>query len=121
MTLIKKQRAYRFGLLTEYYIICYLFFCGYLLLKHRYKTYLGEIDLIFKKGKTIIAVEVKGRKNKDATIENTITKKQFERIYNGLNIFLSQNDKYNRYDLRIDAVMVRGILNIEYKKNSFYL
>ncbi|GMO64210.1 MAG: YraN family protein [Rickettsiales bacterium] len=117
MTFIKKQQAYNFGLLTEYYIICYLFFCGYRLVKHRYKSYFGEIDLLMQKGRTIIAVEVKARKNKDASLENSIHPNQLDRIVQSLDFFVSKNEKYNKWERRIDLVLVKGIFDIQYVKN----
>ena len=64
----KKQKSYFFGILAEYYVIFLFLFMGYKLLEHRYKTKLGEIDLIFKKKNNIVAVEVKARHNRNIQI-----------------------------------------------------
>jgi len=58
----KKQRAHRFGIFAEYLTAAFLFFKGYQIIKMRYRNPKGEIDILARKGDTIIAVEVKARK-----------------------------------------------------------
>ena len=57
----KKKKSYWFGVFAEYYVICLFAIFGYRFLTRRYKTKLGEIDLIFRKGNAVVAVEVKAR------------------------------------------------------------
>ena len=115
----KKQKYYFFGLMAEYYVIILFFFMGYKLLKHRYKTKLGEIDLIFKKNNNIIAVEVKARKDKNIMIGEVVSKKQFIRILNSLKIFLNKNERYFNFNLRIDVVLVQNFFKIQHIKNAW--
>ena len=78
---------------------------GFSLIKKRYKTKYGEIDLIVEdeEKKIIVFVEVKRRKI-IYDYENLISKKQWERIYNSAEIFLSENvEKYRDYAIRYDA------------------
>jgi putative endonuclease len=56
-----RKRAYLKGHRGEWIAALYLRFKGYKILENRFKTPLGEIDLIVRKGKTVIAVEVKSR------------------------------------------------------------
>ncbi len=75
------------------------------LVKKRFKSEYGEIDLIVEDAtnKLIVFVEVKRRKA-IYDYENVITKRQWSRIYNSANEFLSQNyDKYKDYCIRYDA------------------
>ena len=58
-----RQRHYRLGIFAEKIAALYLFFKGYKILKQRYKTPVGEIDIIARKKDTIVFVEVKARKN----------------------------------------------------------
>jgi putative endonuclease len=62
MPLEKKQRAYRYGLSAEKLAGWYLRFKGYRILAERYRNGGGEIDIVAKKGRTLIAVEVKARR-----------------------------------------------------------
>lgn len=115
----KKQKSYLFGLISEYYVIFLFFFNGYKLLEHRYKTKLGEIDLIFKKNNNIIAVEVKARKNKNIQIEEIVSRKQFFRIINCLKIFLNKNEIYSNFNVMVDVVLVKNIFKIQHIKNAW--
>lgn len=115
----KKQKSYFFGLLAEYYVIFLLFFKGYKILEHRYKTKLGEIDLIFKKGNNIIAVEVKARKNKNLQIGEVVSRKQFVRILNSLKIFLNKNEVYSNFNSRVDVILVYNFLRVQHIKNAW--
>lgn len=115
----KKQKSYLFGLIAEYYVIILFFFKGYKLLKHRYKTKLGEIDLIFKKNNNIIAVEVKARKDKNIMVGEVVSKKQFIRILNSLKIFLNKNERYFNFDLRIDVVLINNFFKVQHIKNAW--
>jgi putative endonuclease len=57
----QKKRAYRRGKWGEHIATLYLWLKGYKILERRYKTPVGEIDLLVRKGNTLIAVEVKTR------------------------------------------------------------
>lgn len=113
----KKVKSYWFGIFAEYYVIFVFFFCGYILLVRRYKTNIGEIDLIFKKGKSIVAVEVKARKDKNIDVEGIVNYSQFFRIVNGLRIFLNKNEMYSNFNIRIDVVLVYRNLRLKHIKN----
>ena len=112
----KKKNAYYFGLFAEYWVIFLYTLKGYLCLKHRYKTVFGEIDLIFKKGNTLTAVEVKARKDKQILVNDVVQKKQLFRIQNSLIYFISKNEKYEKFDLNIDIILIKNIFCISYLK-----
>jgi len=61
-TLQKRQRAYRYGLTAEKIARVYLMCKGYRILAERYRNGGGEIDIVARKGKTLVAVEVKARR-----------------------------------------------------------
>ena len=113
----EKQKSYWFGLLAEYYAIIVLSFKGYILLKHRFKTKMGEIDLIFKKGHNLIAVEVKARKDTSTNIEEVVSHRQYHRIINSLKIFLNKNEIYSNFNIMVDVVLVNCNLKISHLKN----
>lgn len=112
-----KYFSYLFGILAEYYTAFVLFFKGYIPIKHRYKTKLGEIDLIFRKGHSIIAVEVKARSSEEIRVGEVVQARQFYRILNCLKIFLNKNEKYSNFDIMIDVVLVHKNLGLEHIKN----
>ncbi|CDN50651.1 YraN family protein [Neorhizobium galegae] len=64
-----RQRAYKRGHLSEYLAALYLFVKGYRILAIRYRTKIGEIDLIARKGDLVIFVEVKARRGESEAID----------------------------------------------------
>ena len=119
--MLKKQKSYLFGILAEYYVIFVLFFKGYQLIERRYKTKLGEIDLIMKNGDYLVAIEVKARSNKNFHAGEVVNQKQFYRISNSLKIFLNKNKAYYNLNIRIDTILVYKNLKIEHIKNIWTL
>lgn len=113
----KKQKSYFFGLLAEYYIIIIFFFMGYILIKRRFKTKFGEIDLIFKRSNCVVAIEVKARSDTSIKAEEVVGRRQFYRITNSLKIFLNKYEKYSNFDIRIDIVLVYKNFIIKHIKN----
>jgi len=100
-----KNERYFSGLIGEELALKQMQRLGFSLVARRYKTSQGEIDLIVenKSKKLLVFVEVKRRK-KVYDYENVITKKQWSRIYNTCEEFLSKNnDKYKDYFIRYDA------------------
>ena len=77
---------------------------GYEILEQRYKTPMGEIDLIIKRGDVIAFVEVKARKTKGEALES-ITPRARKRIIQTAEHFLSTYTE--AYDIaRFDALAV---------------
>ena len=54
---------YNLGILAEYCVLIYYLIRFYQPLHHRYKSYVGEVDLIMKRGNQLVFIEVKARKN----------------------------------------------------------
>ena len=93
-----KNNTYKYGLFSEYIMIVYLFFIGYKIIARRFKTKLGEIDIIASKGDNLVIFEVKARKKEELSTD-IVSKKQINRIYGAINIFLAQNNKYIDYNI----------------------
>lgn len=93
------------GYLGEWLTILLLICKGYRILKHRYKTPYGEIDIIAKKRRTISFIEVKSRNKLDQCFD-AITKKQLQRIQNASEIFMASNKKYSDYCRSYDVALV---------------
>ena len=97
--------SYKVGLLAEYLVGLYYMLKMHKILAHRYKTYVGEIDLILIRKKCIIFVEVKGRKG--GIYEGIVSQTQLSRIKRAAELFLVKNAKYKDYDLRFDLAIVQ--------------
>lgn len=102
-----KGRIARFkkGLQAERYARFYLMLKGYHILEQRYKTPVGEIDLIARRGKVFVFIEVKARRNITKAIES-ITPHQRRRIERAASLYASRLK--SNPPLRFDAVLVAG-------------
>lgn len=113
-----KSTSYKSGLLAESIAITLLTLKFYRIIERRYKTGMGEIDIIALKGKTLVFVEVKKRTNK-AELFESITTKQKNRIYNTAEIFLSSNHIYSNHKKRFDAIFIPSNLFPVHIKNAW--
>jgi len=99
------MKKYRLGILAEYIILMLYKIRFYSILHRRMKTYVGEIDLIALRGKQLVFIEVKARKN--GLHEGIISENQQMRIKRAAELFLSQNLQYTNYNIRFDLAVVR--------------
>ena len=98
-----KRRAYLKGHRGEWIAAFYLRLKGYKILENRFKTPVGEIDLLARKGKTLIAIEVKSRNSlEDGAF--AITPFQQRRIERALIYYLSRRPL--PLNLRFDIILV---------------
>ncbi|MDR1693708.1 MAG: YraN family protein [Lactobacillaceae bacterium] len=110
------------GRYSEFLARTLLFLKGYKILVCNFKTgngtHAGEIDFIAQKGRTIVFVEVKKRKNID-TAAYSISDNQKHRIINGAKSFLKRNSRYENYDKRFDAILVMFPFYIKHIQNAW--
>lgn len=96
---------HRRGLWAETLALLWLTLKGYSLVKKRYKTQVGEIDLIMRRGNVLAFIEVKGRaKNADAAF--AIHAKNQSRVVRAAQHFLAHHPTYQQYQVRFDAVLI---------------
>lgn len=87
---------------------------GYVLVTRRYKARHGEIDLIALDGETLVFVEVKMRKSRFATPEESITDAKVEHLMSAAEQYVSEMDREGsimRYD--VIAISPDGIRHYE--------
>ncbi len=105
--------AERVGRFSETLAVIFLRLKGYRILKRRYKTYVGEIDIIASHWKTLVILEIKYRKNhKDAA--ESISFKQRQRIQRATNQFLQEGHRYTQ--IRFDVILIslhKGLHHIQ--------
>ncbi len=112
-----KKQTYKFGIFAEKISILFLRLKGYKILAWRYKTKVGEIDIIAKKSNIIAIIEVKARAKK-TLIEEIIRQKQINRIKRAAELFIARNSKYHNCAVRLDFIEVRKLF-IKHHKNFF--
>ena len=100
------MNKYYLGLFSEYLVIIIYMLKLHFIIHHRIRFRIGEIDIIARKGKNLVFIEVKARKN--GIHEQIVSTKQKNRIINSAKLFLSKNPKYKDYNIRFDLVVVSG-------------
>jgi len=111
-----RVEKYNFGQYAEKYAMIFLWLKGYKILKYRFKSHLGEIDIIAFKNNQIIFVEVKAR-YKNYNIESIIANKQIYRIKNCAKYYISKNKKLQKYKIRYDFIEVKPFFWFLFKAN----
>ncbi len=105
-----KKQTYQFGDSREIIAANFLRIKGYSILARRFKSSVGEIDIVAKKSQTLIFVEVKARKREEL-IEVILRPKQASRIKAAAEYFLAQNPKYQDFNIRFDFILfVRSMI-----------
>jgi len=101
----KRLAGYRKGLFAEQVAAWHLRLRGWRIVAQRFKTPLGEIDLIAKRGSQLAFIEVKARASKDTAAEAIHLQNQ-QRVVRAAQWFLSSHPKYADCTLRFDACLV---------------
>ncbi|MGV3579531.1 YraN family protein [Brevundimonas sp.] len=96
-------QAFREGHGAEWLAAAYLMLKGYQILGFRLKTRGVEIDILARKGRTAVVVEVKRRATLDAAL-NAVHSQQLERLRAAGAALLRQRPSLAGLELRIDTV-----------------
>ena len=104
MTASARSRAESRGRRAETLAAWFLRLKGYRILSRRYKTPAGEIDLIARRGRTIVFVEVKQRRDDRAAIE-AVTAAARKRIARAAGLWLSRHPAASGFDQRFDVIL----------------
>jgi putative endonuclease len=101
----EKIAAFGLGISAESRAAAWLIAHGYRILARRWKSPLGEIDIIAARRHTLIFVEVKARAKLDDAAE-AVTARQKQRIAAAAEIWLAVNPMPAIRDMRFDAILV---------------
>jgi len=101
----KRFRAFRRGHRGEWFAALALLVKGYRIVARRYRTKLGEIDLIARRGDLVLIVEVKARPTLIEAME-AIAFQSERRIEAAADLWLARQPDYARLSLRFDMVAV---------------
>ncbi len=80
---------------------------GYKILSWRYKTKVGEIDLIVRRGGLVAFVEVKQRPSEAEALES-VTPQMRRRIGQAAKQFIASHPRHRQCDQRFDVMAVSG-------------
>lgn len=101
----KRRKALRRGHVSEYVAALYLAAKGYRIRAIRFRTKLGEIDIVARRGDLVVCVEVKARREVDSAVF-AVTDAAQRRIRAAGEIWLSRQPDAHRLSLRCDIVAV---------------
>lgn len=100
-----KRATYRKGLRAESVAAALLAVKGYRILARRFRSGVGEVDLIARRGRRLAFVEVKTRATAEAAVWS-VTPRQRRRIARGAEAWLSRNPHHLHCDMAFDVVLV---------------
>ena len=103
--MIDRARAYRLGHRGERLASLALMAKGFRIVARRYRTKLGEIDLIARRGDLVLIVEVKARGTLVEAMD-AIARQSERRIEAAADLWLSRQRDYGRLTIRFDMVAV---------------
>lgn len=101
----ERVAAFRTGLSAESRAAAYMIARGYRILARRFRTPVGEIDIVAGRRNTLVFIEVKARDTLDAAAE-AVTGRNKQRIIAAAEFWLSQHPDDVTRDMRFDAVLV---------------
>src|SRR5205809_8091319 len=105
MTIETRRQAHRLGHAAEWRAVWRLRLAGYSILARRYKTRLGEIDIVARRGGILAFVEVKARTDFEKAGFSLHTR-QFGRVARAASLFLAHHPRYAAHSVRFDALLV---------------
>ena len=114
----KRVRAYKSGLVAEILAALILRLKGYAIVAQRYKTPVGEIDLVALKGRWLAFVEVKRRKTREDAAW-TLPAKQRRRIVRAAQYWLAGHPDFTGHDIAFDVVLTAPWAWPRYIANAF--
>ena len=108
--------GYKAGLLAELWAFAYLLLRGYWPCAWRYKTPVGEIDVIVRRGQALVFVEVKYRRNAVQALY-ALQPRQISRLQRAATHFLRGNAWATTMTLWFDLIAVSGYGHVQHLDN----
>ncbi len=112
-----KKKTYDRGVKAENTAALWLKFKGYKILERRYKTPVGEIDIIVRKRNVIAFIEVKARASKESALE-CLTPAMRERIERAALHYISRHN-VEGLQLRFDLITMSPPFKIHHLDNAW--
>lgn len=103
---MSRRRGEVWGRLAEGFAAWRLRLAGYRILARRFRTPIGEIDLIARRRTTLVFVEVKARRELADAFE-AVTPQQQKRTLRAAELFLLRHPDHAACTVRFDVIAVR--------------
>ncbi|HYD17863.1 MAG TPA: YraN family protein [Patescibacteria group bacterium] len=114
----KEKTGHNKGMAAEALGALYLRLKGYRILARRYKTHLGEIDLIAMRYGVIAFVEVKLRRTHEDAAE-AIHRINQSRVRRAAELYLAKHTQYTVFETRFDALVMAPRKLPQHIRNAF--
>src|SRR5437763_14844039 len=101
----ERQAAFRRGLSAETRAAVVLLLKGYRILARRWQSPVGEIDIVARRRRVLVFVEVKARARLDDAAE-AVSERQRRRIAAAAQAWLAWHPEHASAEIRFDAVLV---------------
>ncbi len=101
----EKQVAFRLGISAESRAAALLVAKGFRILARRWRSPVGEIDIVARRRRLLVFVEVKARETLDDAAES-VTPRQRQRIVAAAEAWLATYPQKSIQDMRLDAILV---------------
>lgn len=101
----ERLAAFRFGLSAESRAAMFLIAKGYRILARRFKTPFGEIDIVARRRRALVFVEVKARERADEAAE-AVTARGKQRIIAAAELWLARSPAGAQQEIRFDVILV---------------
>lgn len=100
-----RRSAHDAGLVAETRAEMHMRDAGYRTLARRYRTSVGEVDIIMEDGTCVVFLEVKVR-GECSMNDAIVTHRQRRRISNAASVFVANNPQFTACDMRFDVMVV---------------
>ena len=101
----ERRAAFRLGLSAETRAAALLLAKGYRVVAKRFRSGVGEVDLVARRGNVLVFVEVKARDRLDDAAE-AVTPRQRRRIVAAAEAWLAANPHDVTRNVRFDAILI---------------
>src|SRR5262245_26051521 len=101
----ERQVAFRFGLSAESRAAAYLIAKGHRIVARRWRSPVGEVDIVARRRNTLVFVEVKARERLDDAAEAILPRQQ-RRIIAAAEAWLARHPDDIDTNIRFDVVLV---------------
>jgi putative endonuclease len=101
----ERQAAFRVGISAESRAAAFLIAKGFRILARRWRSPLGEIDIVARRRRLLVFAEVKARASLDEAAES-VNERQRRRIAAAAEVWLAANPDKTILDIRFDAILV---------------
>ena len=101
----RRRHAERFGRRAESFACLLLILQGFRILARRVRGPLGEIDILARRGRLVVACEVKARRRDETEL---VAPRQWQRIAAALDHYIAGHGQLAGCDRRFDLIEIVG-------------